>query len=182
MFANLNTSKIGAVAIGFVLLLSVGIGGVSAATTETATATDTDLVDSTVAVGNSTQSVYVDVTGDSDMGGAEPVSVSVTMTGLTEGQDVSNGTELNTASLSVSPDATESATYSVTDSDATSYDSVHISATVPDANSNVVSAEFGTVERVSGGGGLLDGAGGTVGGVPILGLVAVVGGYLYVRD
>ena len=171
---NRNTSKFGVLALVSVMLLSLGIGGVAAQTTDTATPTDTDLVGSSVSVTNQTQSVYLDVTGDDDMAGNGPVSVSVTMTGLTEGQDLSNGTELSTSSLSVAAGATESSTYALTDSDISSYDSVHISATVSDANSNIVSADYGTVQKVSGGGGLLDGAGG-IGTIPMLGVLAVVG-------
>jgi hypothetical protein len=77
----------------------------------------------------------------------------------------------------VSAGSTSSASYSVTDADATSYDAVHISATVSDANSNIVSADYGTVQKVSGGGGLLGGAGAGIGTIPLIAVGVVA--YLF---
>lgn len=183
MFNNRNTSKIGSFALVLVLVVSaVGLafsGGVSA--------TDSDasiLVHESAAVDNSTDSVYADVTGGnySASGFTGPVAVDVTFEGLTEGTDPGNGTVLSTQSLSVASESVSSASYSLSDTETTDYDKVHVKIDVVTSGeeTEISSTDWGVLQEVSGGGGGLLGSSGlgSIGGVPIVLVVLVIGGYV----
>lgn len=181
MFDNRNTSKIGTLAL--VLVMFVSAVGVAFSGGAAAQSDSTVLVDSSFTPTNSTQSAYVDITGVSDMNGSGPVAVSVTYTGLMEGQDVANGTTLKTEEISVSAGSVTSSTYQIADSD-TDFDSVAVDAEVVTAGdeSLIDYSDWGTLERVSGGGGgVLSGSLGGV-SVPVIGAVLIGGYFLMGRD
>ncbi|RAW46895.1 hypothetical protein DQW50_00435 [Halorubrum sp. 48-1-W] len=174
---NRNTSKIGGILLAAFVLISgigLGVGGVAAQEADDPMV----FVDDSTTISNSTESVYVDVTGADDMSGNGPIDVDVTVEGLEEGQDAGNGTELDTATLSVAAGATESYSYDVTDTDVSDYDSVHVTAevTTDGDEEHIASTDWGLLERTSGGGGgLLDDSSGNL---PIVGVLVVAGAVL----
>ena len=170
---NRNTSKL--MAFGFALVVLVSGFSIALAAGGVAAQEDTTvLVDSEFIPENTTDSAYVDITGVSDMAGSGPVAVDVTYTGLMDGEDVANGTVLNTETLSVSEGNMSSSTYDVTDSD-TEFDAIHVEVNVQtDGEEDLIeSVDWGTLEEMAGGGGggLLSGS---VGGVPIVGVLGVL--------
>ncbi|WAU40584.1 hypothetical protein HRPV13_gp03 [Halorubrum pleomorphic virus 13] len=175
MFDNRNTSKIGSIALVLVMVVSaVGVafsGGVAATDSDPTVLSHDSFVPS-----NSTQSAYVDITGVSDMNGSGPVAVDVTYEGLMEGETAGNGTVLNTETLSVTAGNVSSSSYTLADSD-TDYDRINVEVNVQTdgEESLIASVDWGTLEEVSGGGGGL--LSGSVGGVPVLGVLVVVGAY-----
>lgn len=180
MFNNRNTSKFGSFALVLVLVVSA----VGLAFSGAASATDSDasiLVHESAAVDNSTDSVYVDVTGNDTFSVTGPIAVDVTFTGHNESQTVSNGTVLSTQSLSVSAGNVSSASYQLSDTETTDYDKVHVKIDVVTSGeeTEIASTDWGVLQEVSGGGGgLLGGSGlGSIGGVPIVLVVLVIGGY-----
>ncbi|MYL69180.1 hypothetical protein, partial [Halorubrum distributum] len=142
---NRNTS---ALLVAIVAIAGIGLafgaGGAAAQTNST------DFIDDPVEVTNDTESVYVDVTGVSDMNGSAPIGVNVTMTGLAAGQDVANGTVLNETTLSVGENATESLDVALSDTDREDYDSVHVTVSTADV-SLIDTYDYGTVGSISGG-------------------------------
>lgn len=173
MSFNRNTSKITAFAFVLVVLTAgialVTIGGV--AQTET-----TELVNNSVVSDSDTGSVYVDVIGVADMNGSGPVNATVTLTGVNESQDVANGTELTNQTLTVSENTTESFDYSLTDSDRDTFDEVHILVETSGDETLIESVDWGSFVKSGGGAGL--GLGGSIGGIPIVLVVVVIGGYV----
>jgi len=77
-------------------------------------------------VTNETESIYVDAVGNDSMNGSGPVSVAVTLEGLTADEGAGNGTVLNETTLSVAAGATESVDVTLSDSDRRTYDTVHV--------------------------------------------------------
>ena len=171
-----DTSRFGGLLLAaFVLISGLGVGGVAAQSGDDPMV----FVDESTTISNSTDSVYVDVTGVDDMNASGPVDVTVTVEGLTEGTDPGNGTQLDTATLSVAAGAVESYDYVVTDTNVADYDSVHVTVEVTTSGDEdlIASTDWGTLEQMSGGGGgLLDGGIGGI-SVPVIGAV-LVGGYL----
>jgi len=69
-----------------------------------------ELVNGTLDVTNETESIYVDAVGNDSMNGSGPVSVAVTLEGLTADEGAGNGTVLNETTLSVAAGATNPST------------------------------------------------------------------------
>jgi len=138
------------------------------------------LVDSTIEPTNETQSVYVDVTGIDDMNGSGPVSVvDVSITGLNASDDTLNGTTVDSQTLSVTQGNVSTYDYTLNQSDIDDYDELQIdSSVVTDGDESLIdSVDWGSlVENAGGAGGGLGGVG-SIAGIPIFGLVAVIGGY-----
>lgn len=171
-------AKIGIVLLILVAGLGVGLAGVASAQTGT-----TELANGTVDATNSTESVYVDVVGNSSMNGAGPVSATVTITGLEDGQAIANGTQLATTTLSVSEGSTASYSYNVTESDATSYADIAVVVSTSGDETLIDSTDWGSlVENSGGAGGFLDGGLGEVAGIPVVVILAGLGAFLYLRD
>jgi ABC-type oligopeptide transport system substrate-binding subunit len=174
---NRNTSKIMAVGFALVVLLSgfsIALAGGAAAQTDS-----TVLVDDSFTPTNSTQSAYVDITGANStvFNGSGPVAVDVTYEGLNESETAGNGTVLKTETVDVTAGNVTSSEYTLADSDATTYDSIHVTVdVVTDGEEDLIeSVDWGTLEQLSGGGGGL--LSGSVGGVPVLAVIVVVGAY-----
>jgi hypothetical protein len=174
---NRNTSKIGGILLAaFVLLagIGLGVGGVAAQSGDDPMV----LVDDSTTISNSTESVYVDVTGADDMNGSGPIDVTVTVEGLLENQTAGNGTQLDTSTLSVAAGSVESYSYTVTDTNVADYDSVHVTAEVTTSGDedHIASTDWGTLERSSGGGGGLlgGGSGSSIGILAVLAIGAIV--------
>ena len=178
MFDNRNTSRIGTFAIALVVLLSavgLGVGGVAAL--DNPVLVDDEPITPT----NSTESLYLDVTGMDDMNASGPVNVTVTVEGLNETETVGNGTQLDTTTLSVAAGSVESYSYVLADTDS-EYDTIVLTSEVETAGdeSLIASVDWGVLEQISGGGG---GGIGSVGGVPIIAILAIVGlGYIVTKD
>lgn len=172
---NRNTSARLAVALVVLVAgLGLGIAGVAAQDDSTT------LVDEPIDPTNETQSIYLDATGVEDMNGSGPVDVTVTVEGLAENETAGNGTQIDTATLSVANGSTESYDYALVDSDRY-YDELRLTAetaTVDDADL-IASTDWGTLERVSGGAGL-GLAGGSSTGL-LVAIVAIVG-FLHFRE
>ncbi|WP_256402605.1 hypothetical protein [Halorubrum salinum] len=172
---NRNTSARLAVALVVLVAgLGLGIAGVAAQDDSTT------LVDEPIDPTNETQSIYLDATGVEDMNGSSPVNVTVTVEGLTENETAGNGTQIDTATLSVANGSTESYDYALAESDR-DYDELRLTAetaTVDDADL-IASTDWGTLERVSGGAGLGLGGGSSTG--LLVAIVAIVG-FLYFRE
>ena len=173
---NSNTSRLAIVLV--VLISAAGIGAAGAAAQmDDPILVDNEVLDPT----NETESVYVDVTGVDDFDGATAADVDVTIEGLAEGESAGNGTIVDSATLSVSEGSTESFDYSLTDADR-DYDQLVVTAdVVTDGDESLIaSVDWGTLERVGGGAG---GGLGSVGGIPILVVVGIVGAYVvFMRD
>lgn len=183
--SNRNTSKFGSIALVAILLVSVvGLGTLAAGSVA---ATDSDasiLVHESAPVDNSTDSVYADVTGNDTIGDGS-IAVNVTFEGLPSGTDPGNGTVLSEQSLSVTAGSVSSATYQLSDTETTDYDSVHVEINVVTSGdeTEISSTDWGVLQEVSGGGGLLGGGGlGSIGGIPIALVVLLVGGYIVLGD
>ena len=172
---NRNTSA--ALVVAIVAISAIGLafaaGGVAGQTNST------DLVNDTIDVTNDTESAYVDVVGIDDMNGSGPVSVNVTFEGLNGTETPGNGTVLEETTLSVAENTTESANVTLSDSDRTTYDSIHITASTGGNASLVDTLKWGTVGMGGGAGTGLDGETGTVGIVVVLLLGAV---YVVTRE
>ncbi|TKX79170.1 hypothetical protein EXE53_17225, partial [Halorubrum sp. SD626R] len=136
---NRNTSAALVVAIAAIAAigLAFGAGGVAGQTNST------ELANDTLNVENTTESVYVDVTGVDDMNGSGPVDVNVTFTGLNESDGSS--TVLNETTLSVAANTTESANVTLNESDRAAYDSVRVVASTGANASLIDSVNWGTV-------------------------------------
>jgi hypothetical protein len=169
------------------------VSAVGLAFSGAASATDSDasvLVHESTTVDNSTNSVYADVTGGNYSATADftgPVAVNVTFTGHNSSQSVSNGTVLSTQSLSVASESVSSASYTLSDTETTDYDKVHVKIDVVTSGeeTEIASTDWGVLQSVSGGGGgfLDSGIGlGTIGGVPIILLVLVIAGFFVLGD
>lgn len=174
---NTNTSKIGSLGLVLVLMITaigVGAGGVAAQDSSTV------LVDDSTAIDSDTESVYVDVTGADDMNGSGPVNVTVSVVGVNS--TAGTNSSLDSSTISVAAGSVESYSLSLTDANRDEYDSVEVTAEVVTAGEeeHIASTDWGTTARLAGGGGAL----GSVGSVPILGLLVVAGGgyYLMGRD
>ena len=182
MFNNRNTNKIGSIALVMMMMVSavgLGLGAASVAATDS---DPTILVHEPTTIDNSTDSVYADVTGVADMNGSGPVAVNMTVEGLTEGTDPGNGTILSEQQLSVTAGNVSSFDYALSDTETTDYDSVYMTVDVvtDGEESLIASTDWGVLQEVSGGG---TGGLSSVGGVPILAIVALAGGYLvFMRD
>jgi hypothetical protein len=168
-----NTSKLLALGFSLVVLLS-GFTIALAAGGAVAQSDSGVLVDDSFTPTNSTESAYVDLTGASDMNGSGPVSVDVTFEGLAEGETAGNGTVLAQETVSVSEGNVSSSDFTLSDSDR-EYDSIRVEATTSGNTSLIASTDWGTLERTSGGGGGM--LSGSVGGIPLIGIVVVVGAY-----
>ena len=164
---------------GFVfalVVLTAGLGVAFAAGGASAQTSTVELASGSADATNETESLYVDVVGNSSMGGAGPVDVNVTVIGLESGQDVANGTEVDSMTLSVAEGATESYDYVLTDTDVSSYDTLEIVVETDGDETLIESVDWGSLVDNPGGagGGLLDGSGVSV--PVILGLLVV--GYI----
>ncbi|SFR30379.1 hypothetical protein [Halorubrum sodomense] len=162
---NRNTSAALVVAIVAIAAigLAFGAGGVAGQTNST------ELANDTVAVENTTESVYVDVTGVDDMNGSGPVDVNVTFTGLNESDGSS--TVLNETTISVAENTTESANVTLNESDRAAYDSVRVVASTGANTSLIDSVNWGTIGSAGGAG---VGLGGDTGAIGIVAAVLVV--------
>ena len=172
---NRNTSKIGgfALTIFAAAILVVGIGAVGLVAAETVESGSIDVT-------NETESVYADVTAADDFDGATAPNVTVVIEGLPEDTEAGNGTELLNETRTLAEGSTESFDHELTDSDRDDFDSIEISIESSGDGSLIASTDWGSLERVAGGAG---GGLGSVGGIPILLIVALGGGYvLFVRD
>jgi len=171
---NRNTSRFGGLALVVLVAgLGLGLSGVAAQSDSTT------LVDEPVTPTNETESIYVDATGVDDMNGSGPVNVTVAVEGLTENETAGNGTALNETTLSVAAGATESYDYALADSDR-DFDELRVTATVAPADDAdlVVSTDWGTLQRTSGGGG--GGIGSAPGDTLALAVVVVLAGAYFV--
>jgi len=162
MFENRNTNRLISVLVALAVLMTGGAGLVAADSSQ--------LIDDTTEIDEETSSVWVDVVGVEDFEGDDPVEVEITLTGLNDSDEDLDDTEIVTETLTVDEDETESMDYEITD-EADDYDTIEITAEVVEGDyDNIEETEFGTLERVAGGGGgALDGS---VAGIPI---VIVVG-------
>ena len=162
---NRNTSA--ALVVAIVAIAAVGLavaaGGVAGQDGSS------ELANDTVGVENTTESVYVDVTGVDDMNGSGPVDVNVTFTGLNESDGSS--TVLEETTLSVAENTTESANATLNDSDRESYDSVRVVASTGGDSSLIDSVNWGTVGM---GGGAGIGLGGETGAIGTVAVVLIV--------
>ena len=162
---NRNTSA--ALVVAIVAIAAIGLafaaGGVAGQTGTT------ELANDSVDVANTTESVYVDVTGVDDMNGSGPVDVNVTFTGLNESDGSS--TVLEETTLSVAENTTESANATLNDSDRESYDSVRVVASTGGDSSLIDSVNWGTVGM---GGGAGIGLGGETGAIGTVAVVLIV--------
>jgi hypothetical protein len=154
---NRNTSAALVVAIVAIAAigLAFGAGGVAGQTNST------ELANDTLDVTNTTESVYVDVTGVNDMNGSGPVDVNVTFTGLNESDGSS--TVLNETTISVAENTTESANVTLNESDRGAYDSVRVVASTGGNSSLIDSVNWGTVGSAGGAGAGLPAPTGTAG-------------------
>ena len=173
MFDNRNTSRFVSLLVALCVLMT-GAAGVVAAD-------DAMLLDDSTSIDEDTSAVWVDVIGVDDFDGDDPVDVEVVVTGLNDSDDDLNGTEVDSETLTVDEGETSAFDYDLVDGDREDYDELHVSAETVSGNESLVSAEFGTLERVSGGGG---GLGGDLGGVPVwlIGLVVIGGLYFVTRE
>ncbi|RLM68396.1 hypothetical protein [Halorubrum sp. Atlit-26R] len=162
---NRNTSA--ALVVAIVAIAGLGLafaaGGVAGQTGTT------ELANDSVDVANTTESVYVDVTGVDDMNGSGPVDVNVTFTGLNESDGSS--TVLEETTISVAENTTESANATLNDSDRESYDSVCVVASTGGDSSLINSVNWGTVGM---GGGAGIGLGGETGAIGTVAVVLIV--------
>lgn len=167
---NRNTSKFAGFVFALVVL-TAGLGVAFAVGGASAQSGTTELASGTVDATNETESLYVDVVGNSSMGGAGPIDVDMTVTGLEDGQDLENGTSVDTATLSVAEGATESYDYTVTESDVSSYDELVITVETAGDETLIESVDWGSlVDNPGGAGGGL----GSVGGMPVVGVLAAI--------
>ncbi|MDB2273016.1 hypothetical protein PM022_00390 [Halorubrum ezzemoulense] len=159
---NRNTSA--ALVVAIVAMAAIGLafaaGGVAGQTGTT------ELVNDSVDIANTTESVYVDVTGVDDMNGSGPVDVNVTFTGLNESDGSS--TVLEETTISVAENTTESANATLNDSDRESYDSVRVVASTGGDSSLIDSVNWGKVGSAGGAGIGLAGETGAVGTVAVV--------------
>jgi len=172
---NRNTLAALSVVLGAVALVGLALAAGGAAAQDGSG----ELVNDTIDVTNETESIYVDAVGNDSMNGSGPVNVTVTVTGLEEGQDLANGTEVDSTTLSVAEGATESYDYQLTDSDREDYDELVI---VVDAEDETLidSADWGSlVDNPGGAGGGLGGAAGST-GVGVL-VVLLIGALVAAR-
>lgn len=115
-------------------------------------------------------SVWADFDGAENMNGTGPANVTIDVIGVEEGQDKANGTTLDSTTISVAENSTESYEYTLSDSELDSYAAVHFVANTSDGD--IVSlAEWGTTQTLLGGGGGLGGSMGTA-GIAVLVLLA----------
>ena len=163
----MNRNTIAALVVAIVAMAAIGLafaaGGVAGQTNST------ELANDTVGVENTTESVYVDVTGVDDMNGSGPVDVNVTFTGLNDSDGSS--TVLEETTLSVAENTTESANVTLDDSDRESYDSVRVVASTGGDSSLIDSVNWGTVGM---GGGAGIGLGGETGAIGTVAVVLIV--------
>jgi len=113
------------------------------------------------------------------MNGSGPVSVDVSITGLNASDDTLNGTTVDSQTLSVTQGNVSTYDYTLNQSDIDDYDELQIdSSVVTDGDESLIdSVDWGSlVENAGGAGGGLGGVG-SIAGIPIFGLVAVIGGY-----
>jgi len=125
----------------------------------------------TLDVTNETESIYVDAVGNDSMNGSGPVSVAVTLEGLTAAptKGAENGTVLNETTLSVAAGATESVDVTLSDSDRETYDTVHVLVSTSTGDESLIdSVDWGSLVETAGG------AGGGLGGGGSTGMVALV--------
>lgn len=157
-----NTSA--ALVVAMVAIVGVGLavaaGGVAGQDGSS------ELANDTVDVANTTESVYVDVTGVDDMGGSGPVDVNVTFTGVNESDGRS--TVIGETTLSVAENTTESATVTLNESDRETYDSVRFVASTGANTSLIDSVSWDTVGSAGGAGIGLGGETGAVGTVAVV--------------
>jgi hypothetical protein len=164
--------------VGLVLLGGVSMVGMAGAATTTDTANFTAVGNDTLSnqefvVDNDTRSLYVDL-DNSAYNATEPVNTTV------YGIDADgNETQVQKVQISAASDSVES--YEYANLNTSKYDSYRL---LVEGNGSAVESaalDVGTVSKISGGGGLLGGS--SIGGVPVLVLVGLVGGYvLFVRD
>lgn len=170
---NRNTTRF---VIALVVMISAfGAVGIVAA--------ETQVDNSTIAIDNSTDSAYADVTTVDDYNGSTAPNVTVSVVGVQPDQDVANGTEIrNVTRSSVANATTESFDFSLTDTERESYDRVEISVSSSGDGTLIASTELGVLQQMTGGGGGL--LGGSLGGisVPVILGVLVIGYLAMGRD
>jgi hypothetical protein len=143
----------------------------------------TTILDEEVSPNDDTQTVWYEVVAADDLGG-DTLNATVTFEGLESGQEAGNGTQLASETISVSTggEAT-TGSYSLADSDAERYETIRIEVD-GDASSDVDlvnTTDYGTTERLSGGGGgILPSTGSSAGAV--VAVLALLGIGLYARD
>lgn len=157
---SLGSGAIAGLAV-LALLASVFAGGAAAA--------DTTVINQTVAVDDSTQSVYVEATNTTQ-------NLSVELLG------VHNDTETSLTNHTIASTSSTLWTYDAANIDTTQYESVRVLVTAPNATATNATVEAGTIDKVAagGGGGWLGGSSG-IGGASVLGLVVLVmaGGFAF---
>lgn len=175
---NRNTSKfalIGLVAVSLVAVALMAGSGAAVVTTDetnfTAVGNDT-LSNQEFAVDNDTRSLYVDL-DNSTYNATSPVNVTVI--GVA---DDGTETQVSKVQISAAADSVESYEYTGVDSSTYSTYRLEVVGTGTDIESQAL--DVGTVQKTSGGGGLL--GGGSIGGIPIIALVLIGGGYFLVRE
>lgn len=170
--------------MSILLAVLVGVSMLSGgALAQTATDTSTTILDEEVSPNDDTQTVWYEVVAANDLGG-DTLSATVTFEGLESGQDAGNGTELATETIAVSTGG-EATTgeYALADTDAETYETIRIEVD-GDASSDVDlvnTTDYGTTERLSGGGGgILPSTGSSASAV--VAVLALLGIGLYARD
>ena len=172
---NRNTSAALLVALVTVAAigLAFGAGGAAAQTNST------EVLNESVDVTNDTESAYVDVTAVSIYNGATPPDVTVVIEGLPNASDPANSTVLLSETRTLSSGTTESYEYALTDANRSEYEQLDYTVTTTGNSSLIESTDYGTIGRISGGGGGSIGAG--VGSTGVIAAILVVAGLLYVR-
>lgn len=180
--SNRNTSRYQIVAFAFAFLViasgGMAVVGMASATVTTDTANFTATGNDTLsnqefAIDENTRSLYVDL-DNSTYNATEPVNTTV------YGIDADgNETQVEKVQISAASDSLES--YEYTNLNTSKYDSYRVLVEGDGSAVESAALDVGTVSKISGGGGLLGGT--SIGGVPVLVLAGLVGGYvLFVRD
>ncbi|WP_435124043.1 hypothetical protein [Halobaculum sp. D14] len=170
---RLTTSSVATLAMLAVALFAA-VGGAAAHSTGD---THVHVANPTVAVDADTQSVYADVNASQ---ADTTANVTVTFEAMENGSVTST---LATKTATVAPGSSQLIEQSV---NGTEYDAVRISVVLDNSTASPenVSVSTGKIQMVAGGGGGTGLPGGSVKGVPVLLVVAVVGigGYLWISE
>ena len=167
----------------FVSVLLAVLVGVSMLSGAAVAQTSTTILDEEISPNDDTQTVWYEIVAADDLGG-DTLDATVTFEGLESGQEAGNGTELSTETISVSTGGEASTgSYSLADTDAETYETIRIEVDgSADTDVDLVNTtDYGTTERLSGGGGgILPSTGSSAGAV--VAVLALLGIGLYARD